>query len=188
LSTSTTRRSIFGLLALPFVSRSTPASAAPAVEVLPNNAILTLDPSDPDAVELALLWDELRSSRGAEIETKVSHFLHEQMFDEKIDDTEWSAACDESSRLTRSAYPLSARRRKANHAMLEAIVGLHTEGDEEQWLVDWYSTGEDHRAIQVGRRLYVLTLQYDAEWSESVSLTGNTNLTVIDFGSEGGAL
>jgi hypothetical protein len=185
-----TRRSLLGLvpvwLALPRLAvASTPVAASPSKTMSPDIAralptptpidkgedkpprpVRVLDPLDPVAIELARLYDVLRSTHPAEIKAKRALLEHDQLGEEIPGDTsEWKEHCDKRDPLWDEDRNCERLRRTAYFNLMRSVIAAH--GGGSSWLSEWYSCGASHRVVRVGDRVYSATAEYDTDWPEN---------------------
>jgi hypothetical protein len=199
MNNPTARRSILGLLALPFIGRAAGASApapAPAEPVpqweyngddKPPRIVRTYDPKHPVAVELGRLYDLLRATHPAEIKAKRAILEHDELMPETREKghPEWDKHCEESQQLRDVEHESEQSRRFAFFKLIHAVIAAH--GGGTPWLSEWYRYGTAHRVVRTGDRVYSVCPCYDAEWPKNEDCDdddlddGMVELCVIDL-------
>jgi hypothetical protein len=187
-------------LALPFLPHTT---AAPSLakdgrtptplddgEDKPPRPVRVLDPADPVALELARLYDVLRSTHKAEIEANHAIYSAEEVEHRRSRDDwaegEWEAHHEGLRPLYEAKRDTAKPRRDAYFALLHAAIAAH--GGGAPWASEWYSYGSAHRVVRVGDRVYSVVADYDADWPDNDHLDdgdrvdhGTVELAVIDL-------
>jgi hypothetical protein len=187
-------------LALPFLRQAPAPSDATRVgpaptplddgEDKPPKPVRVLDPADPVAVELARLYDVLRSTHKAEIEAHHAVELAKEAEYHRSGD-DWTDAEWEEHRvgvrlLMEAEWETEEPRRDAYFALMHAVIEAH--GGGLPWLSEWYAYGTAHRVVRVGDRVYSIVADYDAAWPDNDHLDegdrvdhGSVVMSVIDL-------
>jgi hypothetical protein len=166
-------------------------SSHPAIDHIdrpgPPSTTKILAPGDPQAAELARLWDALRACHEPYTEAEWDIHQHGILLDD--DDTspipdspEWVAYWEERKRLNAIEEPHGERLRLATIALESAIVEVHDESNgESPTFNEWHRVGTCHRIIGVANRIYALRPCESAEWPSQVGDEGVVDIVVIDL-------